>query len=105
MDESNITIGSGVRTEPYAPYVELNIDLIQVSPDAARAIAFQILQAAERADMDALLVTWFRESRNLSEEEAVKAVRDFNAYKEIRDSPYGFFFNDADEDDGDMRRN
>lgn len=56
----------------------------QCSPSEARAIAGQILEAAEAAEQDAFLVEWVRAEIGVGDQEAAGLLQDFRHWKDAK---------------------
>lgn len=84
MEETKLIIGGGVALNPCLPFVDIQIgdDYVRVSPNTARYLALQILEAAEKASQDASVIEFFMEKHSMSEEDAIKASEDIDTYRE-----------------------
>ncbi|HEY8597358.1 MAG TPA: hypothetical protein VIL85_02940 [Thermomicrobiales bacterium] len=84
---SVITSSSGYGYNTKRPFVNLLIGdrkPIQLSPDEARSVALQLIEAAETAEQDAFLVEWGTEALG-DERTAAALLMQFRKWREERE--------------------
>lgn len=80
IEEQGITleVSSGFGHNTQMPYVQVLIQkadwMTQMSPEDARKLAFNLLQAADGAESDGFLVTFFRETIGIDDMRAVASL-------------------------------
>lgn len=57
---------------------------LQISPNEARKLAYDILTAAEAADQDAFMIDFFKEKIECDDQTAYQVVGDFRRWKDAR---------------------
>lgn len=55
---------------------------IQIGTQQARALALQILEAADSAESDGFLITWLREAAEVGDRAAAQMLAEFRAWRE-----------------------
>lgn len=83
----NVTSGFGHNTRQ--PFVQLVIPradwMTQMSPANARALAFNLLQAADGAESDGFLVTFLQETVGVEDMRAIASIlTDFRTWRDGR---------------------
>ncbi len=80
----NVTSGYGANTKE--PYVEVQAPKlrVQMSPENARDLALNLLQAAEGAYTDAFLVEFLTEAVGMKLPETGSILREFRAWRETK---------------------
>lgn len=86
---TNITVTSGFGHNTQQPFVEMTIRradwTTQMSPEMARELAHNLLAAADAAESDGFLVTFFRERIGVDDMRAVASLLvEFREYREKR---------------------
>lgn len=83
----SFTVASGYGANTRQSYVEVTVGdhFTQMSPAAARALALNLLQAAEAAETDESLITFFQQME-MTDEQLVGLLR---AYRRHRDERQG----------------
>lgn len=86
-DITNITVTSGFGHNTQRPFVEMTIRradwTTQMSPEMARELAHNLLAAADAAESDGFLVTFFRERIGVDDMRAVASLLvQFREYRE-----------------------
>jgi hypothetical protein len=56
---------------------------MQMSPDRARSVAHTLIEAAEAAEMDEVVVTFLQQRIGLSLEQAAQVLNDFRKLREV----------------------
>jgi hypothetical protein len=82
-----ITSASGYGANTRQPFVDLLIGdrkPIQLSPDEARSIARDLIEAAEAAEQDAFLVEWGAESFGGDRNAATVLLLEFRKWRDAR---------------------
>jgi len=82
---SAITSSSGYGYNTKQPFVNLLVGdrkPIQLSPDQARSVARQLTEAAEAAEQDAFLVSFFQKSVGMDERQVAGILMQFRAFRE-----------------------
>lgn len=82
-----ITSASGYGANTRQPFVDLLIDdrkPIQLSPEEARSIARDLIEAAEAAEQDGFLVEWGAESFGGDQRAAAALLLEFRKWREAR---------------------
>lgn len=77
MSEGDIQIHSGVSVFNGKPFCAIEVDgkrIGQMPPEDVRVMAMYFLEAAEAAEMDAIVLAELRESVGLSNEEAARFI-------------------------------
>ena len=82
---TTIDISSVISSRDFRPFVQLKWgkEGCQMTPDEARAHAYSILDAANAAETDAILVGFLREKVGLKEGTDIAAI--LNDFREIRE--------------------
>lgn len=80
----NVTSGYGYNT--HEPFVEINAPKkrIQMTPENARDLALNLLQAAEAAYSDAFLIEFSKGVLEVGEKEAAVILHEFRKWRETR---------------------
>lgn len=86
MNERAIQITTGYRANTKEPFVEMNVPKrrIQMSPENARDLALNLLQAAEAAYSDAFLVEFYRDALQAEEELTAGVLIEFRKWRETK---------------------
>jgi len=91
----SIGINSVVSNRDYRPFVQLSwgSEGCQMTPDEARAHAYAILDAANAAETDAIMVAFLREKVGLKEGVDIGVIlKDFREFRErkyiAKDGPH-----------------
>ncbi len=81
---NQIDVSTGYGHNTKEPYVEINVPelRIQMSPENARDLAVNLLQAAEAAYSDAFLVEFFVNAIGGTEAEAAGLLIEFRKWRE-----------------------
>lgn len=82
-----ITSASGYGANTRQPFVDLRIGdrkPIQLSPDEARSVARDLIEAAESAEQDAFLIEWGAESFGGDRRAATVLLLEFRKWREAR---------------------
>ena len=85
MDNDTIQVGSVVSSRDFRPFVQLKwgSEGCQMTPDEARAHAYIILDAANAAETDAIMVGFLREKVGLKETVDIGVIlKDFRELRE-----------------------
>lgn len=83
MTKISVTSGYGAQTK--RPFVHIDIPgagSIKISPDEARELAANLLQAAEGADSDGFLVEFLKHTAELNQEQTIMVLREFRQWRE-----------------------
>lgn len=79
-----VSVGFGARTQQ--PYVQVLIEsadfMTQMKPDDARALALNLLQAAEASEADGFLVSFLRKRVGATEGAVASVLEDFRKWRE-----------------------
>lgn len=96
-EPNTISVSSGFGRTTQQPFVTIALaspietanPAVQIVSDQARAIALQILEAADAAESDGFLVTWMTSSSagSLSDHQAAALLADFRAWRDRRRAP------------------
>jgi len=80
----HVTSNFGYRTQK--PFVSITVQSkefhVQMSPAAARALAMNLLQAAEAAETDAFLVGFFKSRIDMNERNIATILLDFRDWRD-----------------------
>lgn len=80
----SVSTGFGHRTQQ--PYVQVLIEaadfMTQMAPADARALAINLLQAAEAAEGDAFLISFLRQKVGAKDEAVAGILQDFRDWRE-----------------------
>ena len=90
--EAHISVASGFGFATQQPFVTLSIanpresanPTVQLVAEQARAIAMQILDAADAAVADGFLVGWVSTGMDVTERQAASLLNDFRVYRDKR---------------------
>ncbi len=84
MENDTINISSIVSAKTQLPYVQLKWgkEGCQMSPEEARAHAYAILDAANAAETDAIMVRFMSDRVGLEAEQYGQVLQDFRLYRE-----------------------
>jgi hypothetical protein len=95
-DITEFMISSGFGHNTRKPFVQMVIQradwMTQMSPEKARELAFNLLQAADGAESDGFLVTFLQESVGVESMNAIASILvEFREYREKmrQDQPTG----------------
>lgn len=85
MSNDTIWIDSVVSARDYRPFVQLKwgVEGCQMTPDEARAHAYAILNAANAAETDAMMVGFLRDKVGLKEGVDIAVI--LKDFRELRD--------------------
>ncbi len=88
LDPSMIQVASLISGTTGQPKIILRwfTHYAQLEADAARGLAFQLLEVIEAAKSDAFILSFMRQKAGLSEEKAVRVLTDFRAFREKEDN-------------------
>jgi|tagenome__1003787_1003787.scaffolds.fasta_scaffold20794040_2 hypothetical protein len=89
-EEGTVNIESGYGHNTRTPFVMFALanptesanPFVQVDTKQARALAYQILEAADAAESDGFLVEWLRRSDDIDDRAMGNLLADFRAYRE-----------------------
>jgi hypothetical protein len=89
-EEGTVSIESGYGHNTRTPFVifalanpsESANPFVQVDTGQARALAYQILEAADAAESDGFLVKWLRRTDDVDDRALGNLLADFRAYRE-----------------------
>src|SRR3954471_14637702 len=89
-EEGNVSIESGYGHNTRTPFVMFALanpaesanPFVQVDTRQARALAYQILEAADAAESDGFIVEWLRRSDDIDDRAMGNLLADFRAYRE-----------------------
>ncbi len=82
----SIGVASSYGAATKRPYVELTCDIspIQFSPAKAREIALLLLECADAAESDAVVIEFGRHVLDLDEQHAAQLLEQFRRFREFR---------------------
>lgn len=82
--EQQVSVRGGVGQTSGEPFVTLAISTpaVQIASAQARAIALQILEAADAAESDGFLTAWLRGNIALADGQIGALLQEFRAYRE-----------------------
>lgn len=85
-DPINFSVSSGYGGNTHEPFVEIVVEAkgfrTQMSPENARELAHNLLQAAEAAYSDAFIVEFMRDGIGAGEEIATVALIEFRKWRQ-----------------------
>lgn len=76
-------VSSGFGGNTHKPFVEVEVgeQSTQMSPASARALALNLLEAADAAESDGFVLSYLMKTFDLSIEQAATMLRDFRAHR------------------------
>lgn len=87
--DKKLWVNSGYGMGSKAPFVNLTFpggEVVQMSPDEAREIALNLLQAAQASITDAFIVEWTQQKLNLGLDKAAVLLNDYRTWVKERGS-------------------
>ncbi len=88
-----IHVSSGYGHNTHEPFVMVEADVLdtplQLSPTDARALAFNILSAAEAAENDAFLIEFVKEELNQDDHVAASILVEYREWRKRRREQHG----------------